>query len=81
MREDRHAAKWRALVEAMSLPVPPELEAFAEKVERHAYRVMDADVAALSKRGCSEDAIFEAVLTAAARAADDRLRKGLEACG
>jgi alkylhydroperoxidase family enzyme len=47
-------------------PAPtPELEAYLDKVRRHAYRVTDADVAALKEAGCSEDEIFEQTVAVA----------------
>ena len=39
---------------------PPELAALLDKVRRHAYRIVDADVA-----GHGEDAVLEAALAAA----------------
>jgi arginine/ornithine N-succinyltransferase beta subunit len=39
---------------------PPELASLLDKVRRHAYRIVDADVA-----GHDEDAVLEAVLAAA----------------
>ena len=45
--------------------VPPELGAYADKVARHAYRVADADVAALRGAGYSDDAIFEVTVAVA----------------
>jgi alkylhydroperoxidase family enzyme len=45
--------------------VPEPLQAFTEKVSRHAYKVTDADIAALKDAGYSEDAIFELTLAAA----------------
>jgi alkylhydroperoxidase family enzyme len=44
---------------------PAEMDAYLQKVHRHAYRVTDADVAALKAAGCSEDAIFEQTVAAA----------------
>jgi alkylhydroperoxidase family enzyme len=46
-------------------PAPVEMEAYLEKVHRHAYRVTDADVDALTSAGISEDAIFEQTVAAA----------------
>lgn len=56
-----------------------DLEAFVEKVARHAYRVTDADVDGLRAAGYSEDAIFEATLAAALGAGRARLERGLAA--
>jgi hypothetical protein len=55
---------------------PAELEPLLEKVRRHAYKVVDADVA-----GLSDDAAMEAILAAALGAADERRRAALEAIG
>ena len=74
---DRHHALWEALADAMPSAAPPGLEEFAARVEREAYRITDADVAAL---GATDDEIFEAALAGAFRAADARLRVGLDAC-
>jgi hypothetical protein len=55
---------------------PPELAPLLDKVRRHAYKVVDADVA-----GLSDDAAIEAILAAALGAADERRRAALEAIG
>jgi alkylhydroperoxidase family enzyme len=34
---------------------------FAEKINRHAYKVAEEDIKALKEAGCSEEDIFEAV--------------------
>ena len=59
--------------------VPAYLDAYVEKVARHAYRVEDGDVEALKRAGFSEDAIFEITLSAAVGAGLTRLRSGLAA--
>lgn len=74
---DRHAALWQSLADAMPSAAAPGLEAFADRVEREAYRITDADVAALA---ATDDEIFEAVLAGAFRAAERRLEQGLDAC-
>lgn len=43
----------------------PELGAYLEKVRTHAYKVTDADVAALKAAGSTEDEIFEQTVAAA----------------
>jgi alkylhydroperoxidase family enzyme len=60
-------------------PVPPALEAFVDKVRRHAYTVTDADVHDLLEAGYSQDQIFELTVVAAFGAAKERLHVGLEA--
>jgi hypothetical protein len=57
---------------------PAELRALVEKIQRHAYEVTDADVAALRAR-YSEDELFEVITAAAFGAADRRLAAGLRA--
>lgn len=59
--------------------VPQTLAPFTEKVHRHAYRVVDADVAALRAAGYTEDEIFEATVAAAVGAGFARLDAGLRA--
>jgi alkylhydroperoxidase family enzyme len=46
-------------------PAPAAMDAYLEKVRRHAYRVTDADVEALKAAGLSEDEIFEQTVAAA----------------
>jgi hypothetical protein len=55
---------------------PPELAGLLGKVRRHAYRIVDADVA-----GLDEDAVLEGVLAAALGAALERRTAALEAIG
>ena len=59
--------------------LPDELEPYVEKVARHAYKVVDADIDRLREAGYSEDAIFELTLAAALGAARARLERGLAA--
>lgn len=59
--------------------LPAAARTYLEKVARHAYKVVDADVEALKAAGWSEDAIFEATLAAAVGAARARLEAGLRA--
>ena len=60
---------------------PARMAGYVEKVRRHAYRVTDADVAALRDAGCSEDEIFEATVATALGAGLHRLEKGLSLLG
>jgi hypothetical protein len=57
---------------------PEELRALVEKIERHAYKVTDDDLAALRAK-YSEDQLFEIIVAAAFGAADRRLGAGLRA--
>ena len=50
---------------ASGADVPEALKSYAEKVRLHAYKVTDEDVADLIAAGYSEDAIFEATVSAA----------------
>jgi alkylhydroperoxidase family enzyme len=59
--------------------LPAELRPYVEKVAKHAYTVVDADVDRLREAGYSEDAIFELTLAAALGAARSRLEAGLAA--
>jgi alkylhydroperoxidase family enzyme len=59
--------------------VPPVYAGYLDKVARHAYRVSDADVAALQRAGLSDDAIFEVTIAGAVGAALGRLERGLQA--
>jgi hypothetical protein len=59
--------------------VPQGFDRYAETVGRWAWKVTDADVAALKAAGKSEDAIFEVTVTAATGAAVGRLERGLAA--
>jgi hypothetical protein len=55
---------------------PAELAALLDKVRRHAYRIVDADVA-----GLEADVVLEAVLAAALAEGDERRHAALEAIG
>ena len=59
--------------------IPPELEAYAHKVARHAYRVTDRDVDALRAAGYDDDAIFEVTVSVALGAGLHRRDVGLAA--
>lgn len=45
--------------------VPEPLRALIDKVARHAYKVVDEDIAAAKAAGFSEDELFELVVCAA----------------
>jgi len=64
---------------ASAVAVPPPLDAYVAKVDGAAYRITDADVAALKSAGCSEDEIFEVTVAAAVGAALRGLEAGLRA--
>ncbi len=57
--------------------LPAALDAYVDKVARHAYKVTDDDIAALRQAGYSQDAIFEVTLSAALGAGLSRLERGL----
>ena len=58
---------------------PPAMREYLDKVARHAYRVTDADVAALHESGFSDDEIFEQTVAVAVAAGLIRLDAGLGA--
>jgi hypothetical protein len=55
------------------------LGAMLEKVRRHAYRITDEEIAALSAAGESDDRLFEVILAATVGDAERRLQAGLAA--
>lgn len=59
--------------------VPPQLTRYVDTVARHAYKVTDADVAALQQAGQSDNALFEITVAAAVGAALHRLDRGMAA--
>lgn len=59
--------------------VPRMLSAFADKVIRYAYKVTDADISRLLDSGYTQDAVFEAIVSAAAGAGMVRIEQGLHA--
>ena len=67
----------RAALERGTVPGP--LGAYVSKVAHHAYRVTDADVAALRQAGHSDDSLFEITVAAAVGAALHRLDRGMAA--
>jgi alkylhydroperoxidase family enzyme len=74
--EGRAAALGGRPVGAMG-KLPAALDAYVDKVARHAYKVTDDDIAALRQAGYSLDAIFEITLSAALGAGLSRLERGL----
>jgi len=56
--------------------VPSDLQALVAKVQRHAYKVTDEDVARLAEK-YGDDRMFEIIVSAALGAAEKRLRIGL----
>ncbi len=59
--------------------VPKLLSVFADKVIRNAYKVTDTDVQRLLGSGYTEDALFEAIVSAAVGAGMLRIEQGLAA--
>jgi hypothetical protein len=55
---------------------PPELAPLLDKVRRHAYRIVDSDLA-----GLDVDVVIEATLAAALAAGEERRRAAFEAIG
>jgi len=60
-------------------PAPAPFASYVDKVAQHAYKVTDADVAALKTTGRSEDVVFEVTVAAALGAALGRLERGMAA--
>ncbi len=58
-------------------PAPPEFAAYLDKVRRHAYRITDEDIEALTRAGYSDDAVFELTVAAAVAAGLERRDAGL----
>jgi alkylhydroperoxidase family enzyme len=56
--------------------IPAEIAGYAETIAMHAYRVTDADIAALKAAGYSEDAILEITYSAALGAGLARMEAG-----
>jgi alkylhydroperoxidase family enzyme len=70
----------RAVV-AAAAPEPPALAPYLDKVRSRAYTVTDADVAALTAAGVSEEEIFEHTVAVAVAEGLRRLDAGLGAIG
>jgi len=89
---DPYAAAWERVTDAIvvtpgALPEevrqaivqrddPAELAVLLDKVRRHAYRIVDGDVA-----GLDTDVVLEAVLAASLAEGDERRRVALQAIG
>jgi hypothetical protein len=63
---------------ALRKDTPEELEALVEKVEKHAYKVTDEDVAKLKSK-YTDDQLFEIIVATALGASMRRLEAGLRA--
>jgi hypothetical protein len=59
--------------------LPPSITYYVDTVARHAYKVTDADLAALQGSGQSDDSLFEITVAAAVGAALHRLDRGMAA--
>jgi hypothetical protein len=59
--------------------IPEQLRPYADKVARHAYRVVDRDLDALRAAGYDDDAIFELTVAVALGAGLHRRDVGLAA--
>jgi alkylhydroperoxidase family enzyme len=68
-------------VVASSLPHPPAMEAYLEKVRDRAYTVVDRDVDVLKEAGFSEDEIFEQTVAVAIAEGLRRLDRAGEVIG
>lgn len=75
---EAHAARISGGVR-QAAEIPTDLEAYINKVTRHAYKVTDQDVQQLKQAGYSEDAIFEITLCASVGAGLARFERGLHA--
>jgi len=59
--------------------LPPSLTHYVDTVARHAYKVTDAELAALQQAGEADNALFESTVAAAVGAALHRLDRGMTA--
>jgi hypothetical protein len=66
------------LAAASGQQLPPPLQDYAVKVRDSAWRITDADIAALIGAGRSEDEIFEVTVAAAVGAALRSLASGID---
>ncbi len=58
--------------------LPEHLVKLVEKIHRHSYKVVDADIVT-ARATCSEDEIFEVILSACIGASEQRVVAGLKA--
>ena len=63
---------------AAGVGVPSDLQSLIDKIQRHAYKVTDDDIARVQAK-YGDDKMFEIVVSAALGAARKRLSLGLEA--
>jgi alkylhydroperoxidase family enzyme len=66
---------------ASTPPAPDGMAAYLEKVRVSAYRITDADVAALKEAGFSEDEIFEQTVAVAISEGLRRIDRAREVIG
>ena len=59
--------------------LPGPLGVLIEKVAYHAYKVTDADIAAIKSTGITEDQLFELIICAAVGQASRQYKSGLSA--
>lgn len=59
--------------------VPHEIAELVDKIARHAYKVVDEDIANAKAAGYSEDALFEILTATAVGAGLERFDRGLAA--
>lgn len=57
--------------------LPEALQRYVDQVRRHAYKITDEEVAALSAAGHSDDLLFELTVAASLGAAGERLQRAL----
>jgi hypothetical protein len=58
--------------------LPQHLAILVEKIHQHSYKIVDEDIEA-ALTGCSEDQLFEIILSACVGASEQRVRAGLKA--
>lgn len=56
---------------------PSTLNAYIEKLSKHAYKIVDRDIEYLKAEGFSEDEVFELTIVGATAAGVTRLERGL----
>ena len=79
--EGESPAALRRAVARGETPPGDALAAYLGKVHEHAYKVTDADVAALKAAGLSEETIFELTVNVAAGEGQRRFDAGMDALG